>query len=760
MLKTVPKLNLSIPDHTILDKIGEGGMSAVYLGRQISLQRKVAIKVLKKLVMDDKTLSERFVDEAKTVASLDHPHIISIYEAKKLPSGLAYFTMPYLTHGDFGEIICTNSDHLIELLCQICDGLSHAHKHGVIHRDLKPENILFDQFGRIKIADFGIAISKKVKRKTKETQLLGSAHFMSPEQIQSKLIDFHTDIYSLGCIIYEKLTGDHVFDAGNDFSILMSHINKPIPTLPKELAIWQPVIDQCLAKDPADRFQSVEEVKDALLAIKYSKSADQNNSQQSNNILNQLSKPQWGIVAGLMLTALITVIWMLSGSNNNEAASLSTTKVMAQSETNPMKTNSVEPDGQLTNPPDSDPLILTVGVIETDPELDEDYELIDLAGNLDNDQINEMSIEVTLSEAQQLLSKYRLTKPRGENAADKFQKILLEQPEHIEAKKGLNQVGVYYFRLIESKLEKQQTADALKHSQSLVAYIENYQIDRGLFDKQVSEIVSTTNQLVTEATAIRRKNPIAEDYLKMTDLLVPEAPLTTSLHTKYNAIPAKGDLTHDSSGHQFIYIPVYNQTSMKDLWVSQTEVTVAEFTTFAGEQFTDKKCSHYGKKPFFKKTWAKPPFDQTNRHPVICVSFNNAKAYAAWLSSKTGETYRLPTANEWQYINQQVRPTHNCQSANVAGSEVADENKATDQPLNCSDSYIFTAPIQSFAAKLNINDYNGNVAEWVSNCSGNNSCAAGSSWRSGQGVDNNKMVTLPADETFSHVGFRLIKEIK
>jgi len=760
MLKTVPKLNLSIPDHTILDKIGEGGMSAVYLGRQISLQRKVAIKVLKKLVMDDKTLAERFVDEAKTVASLDHPHIISIYEAKKLPSGLAYFTMPYLTHGDFGEIICTNSDHLIELLCQICDGLSHAHKHGVIHRDLKPENILFDQFGRIKIADFGIAISKNIKRKTKDTQLLGSAHFMSPEQIQSKMIDFHTDIYSLGCIIYEKLTGDHVFDASNDFSILMAHINKPIPTLPKALAAWQTVIDTCLAKDPEDRYQSVEEVKDALLEIKYNKLKNEEMGPTKEPVTSRISKAQMGIAAALVLATIVVGAWLFSGATKFTATDEA---AISNATIEPNTTIEAAPIDVIQTTIDSsssgDPLDLTIGVLETDSELDEDFELIDLTGNLDNDQITEMSIEVTLSEAQQLLKKFRLTKPRGENAADKFQKILLEQPDHEEARKGLNQVGVYYFSLIASKLKQDDTKAALKHIKSVVAYINTYNIDRGLFDKQVSEVMSVTDQMVKQASEQRRQNPITEDYLKMAQLLVPDAPVTNKLQSVYDAIPKKGDISQDSSGHQFVYIPVYNQTTMNDLMVSQSEVTVAQFKAFAGEQFTDNKCHHYGKKSFFKKTWAKPPFDQTDNHPVVCVSFNQAQAYATWLSNKSDIIYRLPTAEEWQYINQQVRPTHNCQAANVAGTEVKSENKATDQTLNCNDGFIFTAPTQSFPSKINLNDYNGNVAEWVSNCSDNPACAAGTSWRSGQGINNLNLEALPVDESHSHVGFRLIKEI-
>jgi len=754
MLKPVPKLNLSIPDHTILDKIGEGGMSAVYLGRQISLQRKVAIKVLKKLVMDDKSLAERFVDEAKTVASLDHPHIISIYEAKKLPSGLAYFTMPYLTHGDFGEIICTNSDHLIELLCQICDGLSHAHKHGVIHRDLKPENILFDQFGRIKIADFGIAISKNVKRKTKETQLLGSAHYMSPEQIQSKEIDHHSDIYSLGCIIYEKLTGDHVFQAGNDFSILMSHINKPIPQLPKVLTAWQPIINQCLAKAPEDRFQTVEEVKDALLEIKYNKHKDAGSLNQTDKSNNGTRKKIMLIAAAsVMLVSSIGLIFNLYQNKKPHIDSANSNMI-----DNPQTSGQSNNDGSGPNNT-TEPLSLSVGIVENKPEAEVETELIDLTGNLDNDQINEMSIEVTLKEAQELLKKYRLTKPKGENAADKFQKILLEQPDHKEARKGLNQIGSLYFRLIDKKLVDQDTTDALKHTQSLVNYINNYHIDRSLFDKQVSQIMSMVDTLVSSAIFKRRKNAVAEDYLKMADLLVPDYDFINELKKQYKAIPSKGDILTDASGQHFIFMPVEGHNGMRDFMLGQSEITVAQFAEFAGEQFTDVKCHHYDKRLFFKKTWAKPPFEQNNNHPVVCVSYEHAQAYASWLSAKTGAKYRIPTAQEWLYSNQQVMTHNNCQSANLAGSEVKDENKATDTPLDCQDGYVFTAPIQSFPATINLNDLNGNVSEWVSQCPENESCAAGSSWRSGQAVvDNTYLKNLASDETHSDVGFRLIKE--
>ena len=189
------------------------------------------------------------------------------------------------------------------------------------------------------------------------------------------------------------------------------------------------------------------------------------------------------------------------------------------------------------------------------------------------------------------------------------------------------------------------------------------------------------------------------------------------------------------------------------------EVTVEQFARFAGDQFTEEKCHHYDKQPFFKKTWQKPPFDQNNQHPVVCITAANAESYAQWLSEQTGHSYRLPTAAEFQYINQQLQPPNNCQSANLAGAEVADENKATEQRHDCNDQQVFTAPVQSLQAFKQIHNLNGNVSEWVSNCGSQANCAIGTSWQSGTNDSNNTTINAIPSETYSHIGFRLIREI-
>ena len=718
-------------------------MSAVYLGRQISLQRKVAIKVLKKLVMDDKSLAERFVDEAKTVASLDHPHIISIYEAKKLPSGLAYFTMPYLTHGDFGEIICTSSDHLIELLSQICDGLSHAHKYGIIHRDLKPENILFDQFGRIKIADFGIAISKHTKRKTKESQLLGSAHYMSPEQIQSKDIDRHSDIYSLGCIIYEKLTGDHVFHAGNDFSILMSHINKPIPQLPKPLADWQPIIDRCLAKKPADRFDNVDELKDALLAIKYSKADPQPISHVAKKTITQ-PYLLGGAAAGLL--CLLLLGWFLFGPEEavtvDEATEQTTPTIQAPVEPEPVVPVSQE-----------EPFEMTIGVVPNDEEQ------VDITGTLDNETINQMSVEVKLSEAKDLLQRLRLTKPQGDNAADKFHAVLLEQPDNTEAQQGLVAVGHAYMKLINSKIAERDYDNAMVHIQSWRDYLDNYPVDSAEFESEVSDILTTTQQLVRAAVQKRRTNNQAAQFLQLSQSLKPNYAFVNDLQTDYDNIPQNGQLFSDKLNHQFVYFAMPASSGLTDLLWGQHEVSIEQFKRFARERFTDEKCHHYDKKSFFKKTWLKPPFPQSASHPVICINAAQAQAYARWLSDQTGHTYRLPTAAEFTQMNLILSANNNCQSSNLAGTEVKDESKATEQTLSCGDGQVFTAATGHFSPLQNVYDLQGNVSEWVTDCTGQTHCAIGTSWRSGAGKNHRGMQPENPAENHSHIGFRLVREL-
>ena len=213
-------------------------------------------------------------------------------------------------------------------------------------------------------------------------------------------------------------------------------------------------------------------------------------------------------------------------------------------------------------------------------------------------------------------------------------------------------------------------------------------------------------------------------------------------------------------GHQMTFIS--GKTSAQDFMVMQNEVTAAQFEQFAGDNVSKDKCEHLGGKGIFKRySWKKPPFDQTAQHPVICITATEAQAYATWLSTKTGHTYRLPTTAEWQQLNAVASNDNNCTSSNLAGQETASKSKINESPLNCSDQFMYTAAVGHYAAKNNVKDINGNVAEWTLNCTQSAGCQsfaiAGNSWQSGQGANNSVVKTSPKEARVSHAGFRLVR---
>lgn len=302
-------IDIKISGLKILSKIGDGGMSVVYLAEQISLKRKVAVKVMRLEIAENELDVQRFKHEAKTIAHLDHPNIINIYNIGQTEKGEIFFTMPFLNHGDFSSYILENEEEFITLLKTICDGLSFAHDRGVVHRDIKPENLLFDKFGNVRIADFGIAISKDGTRMTKEHQIVGSAQYMSPEQARSLKVDIHSDIYSLGIVIYERLTGKVPFDSDESISILVNHVSMEPEKLPVKMRHWQKLIDKCLAKAPRDRFQSMVELKIALEKIPVNSLQRTNSSIQHVLTSDQGQHLKWFIPSLILLFVIAYFIY-------------------------------------------------------------------------------------------------------------------------------------------------------------------------------------------------------------------------------------------------------------------------------------------------------------------------------------------------------------------------------------------------------------------------------------------------------------------
>ncbi len=258
---------IEIPGYEILQELAAGGMATVFLARHEGLDRQVAIKVLRG---SEKTehLLERFADEAQLIAALDHPGIVTIYDVGETTDGALFYAMRYLSQGHLRDRNLVDTSEIQQVFSKICDGLSYAHQNGITHRDLKPENILFDRQGNPQIADFGIALSaKRTTRHTRIGETLGSVHFMSPEQARGERVDHRSDIYSLGAVLFEVLTGEPPFDAPDELAIMYAHTSQSIPELPASQRQWQAVIEKAMAKLPAQRYQSAAELKRAIESL-------------------------------------------------------------------------------------------------------------------------------------------------------------------------------------------------------------------------------------------------------------------------------------------------------------------------------------------------------------------------------------------------------------------------------------------------------------------------------------------------------------
>lgn len=263
---------------TIETKLGQGGMGAVYLAQQLNIERKVAIKVMRKGLDSGKEYIERFLREANVASQVSHPHMVSIFDFGQLEDGGLFIVMEYLDGVTLGERVLDNPltiDQALDVTSQLCAALAAAHEGGIVHRDLKPDNIfLLDMPGGdifVKVLDFGIAKHLNAQKAVTQTgQVFGTPEYMSPEQCRGESgIDQRSDLYSLGCILYELMTGRVPFRANSLLKVLFMHVSDPIPALELKhpdgtLREIEEITLKLLEKDPERRYESALEVRGAL----------------------------------------------------------------------------------------------------------------------------------------------------------------------------------------------------------------------------------------------------------------------------------------------------------------------------------------------------------------------------------------------------------------------------------------------------------------------------------------------------------------
>lgn len=253
---------MNIPGYNILKPIGIGGMATAYLAVQTSLQRQVVLKVLHSTNATTEENIERFIKEGRILASLNHPNIITIHDIGTAED-LVYLAMEFVEGGDLKDRISKGALPAAEALSivkGIAAGLNAAHKNGIIHRDVKPANILFYKDGTPLLTDFGIAkkLATHIDELTRTGTFLGSPNYMAPEQAEAGPIDGRADLYSLGVIFYEMLTGSKPYQSASVINVIVQHKQAPIPKLPEALQDYQPLLELMMAKDRRDRFRDAD----------------------------------------------------------------------------------------------------------------------------------------------------------------------------------------------------------------------------------------------------------------------------------------------------------------------------------------------------------------------------------------------------------------------------------------------------------------------------------------------------------------------
>lgn len=294
--------------YEIVKSIGEGGMANVYLANDLILDRKVAIKVLRGDLSNDDKFIRRFQREALSVSNLSHPNIVEVYDVGE-EDGQHYIVMEYIDGMTLKQLLKKRGSltvtEVVDIMTQLTDGLSHAHAAYIIHRDIKPQNIMIMANGLIKITDFGIAMALNATQLTQTNSVMGSVHYLPPEQASGKGATIKSDIYSLGILMYELLTGTIPFKGDNAVEIALKHMKEQMPSLRKQ----NPTIPQSVenivmkaaAKNPRNRYDSVMEMHEDLLkcldnpdAAKYNfeyPEIENNDESKKLNPIKKIKKP-------------------------------------------------------------------------------------------------------------------------------------------------------------------------------------------------------------------------------------------------------------------------------------------------------------------------------------------------------------------------------------------------------------------------------------------------------------------------------------
>jgi len=314
-------------------KLGSGGMSTVYLARDTTLDRAVAVKVMHREMSEQADQLERFRQEARAVAKLSHPNVVAVIDAGE-DGGHPYIVFEYVEGETLKQRInrigALDTQEALAYAIEIARGLTVAHARRMVHRDIKPQNVLIDSEGRAKLTDFGISRQLEQDGMTATGRVLGTTDYVSPEQAMGRPVDQRSDVYSLGVVLYEMLVGQVPYHADSQVGVAMKHVNEEMPDVqqrrPEVSAAAALTVDRATAKDPAERYQSVGEmIEDLATALEVEAARAGSTSSEATTVLEAVSPQErklsggrrWSRIGILLLlaaaAAAIAVVAIISG---------------------------------------------------------------------------------------------------------------------------------------------------------------------------------------------------------------------------------------------------------------------------------------------------------------------------------------------------------------------------------------------------------------------------------------------------------------
>lgn len=785
-----------IPGYRVLRLLGRGGMSYVYLGIQESLDRQVAIKVISPLALEDEVGMHRFEREARTIAKLQHPSIVGIHAVGRMDLGLLYYVMPYLSHGHVGRRdLRHDQPRVIGILRALLGALDYAHAQGVVHRDVKAENVLFDQNDRAMLTDFGIAITKRDRsRMTNDGNAVGSWAYMAPEQARGERVDGRADLYSVGVLTFEMLSGTLPYRNQDTVALALMHAMDPVPRLPADKAHWQEFIDRAMAKRPEDRFASARDMLHALDAIALERVAPRARTlagkrapaaappmarlpgllrswfsrlRPARAAQDQAVPARAGwwprpviLAAGsltLLAAVLIAGVWVSGGdraARDQAAAPVAVADPPAApvSEVRPTAPQAVAP---VASAPAAEPISAaapdlaasddTADMLAAEGEglalMEGDEVSAEEAGDaaLDEALLALPPGEAALMGAAEKIRRKRLTQPNGDSALDSLLAARRELGADARikpmAERWLAAVQPYF----QTALERREDAVAL----GFLGHVDRLEKGLGLGEIKGS---SDLRESLVLAARMDLQRALAEKNLAGLRAARERAGrlgvATARLEPEYSQPIVTGKLGDALSGSVTTVIVRMPEGSAPGLAAMPAPVTRAEYGAYASA--TGRPAAQCRIRTAVitvkARSWKDPGFPQSPDHPVVCISETDAQAYAAWIGQRDGVRYLIPTQAEWRQATGAA--------ANAACGAAG---------VSCRENGTAAASAGP-RTRSGVHSSLGNVREWTRDCAGcREHPTLGLGWRDAE--PSRKGDKVNPEFGYDDLGFRLVREV-